>query len=225
MKLKKEFSMEASVAKELTPEDAGFHFDSAKIYKGGRYFYVSPEDELVQVEIDKITKKFVVADYTNLATGIRYPAQKEPRYGKTKFVFHTPAHAREFREWLKKREKEQIKVWFVDRLYRTLELANETIKKHSEEVVTNPAYAMEWADKVFRAAATHKVYSILTDRLEKGQTPRQLCEFAKYNVLNLSQYIYNKSTSPCTNLMKDYELSIWADFESTNRYFVNEENE
>lgn len=108
---------------------------------------------------------------------------------------------------------EKIQRWVKN----TIESAQYTIAKFQENLAVNPAYAFEWSDGAFRAAAdikiAHFVQGFLDAEVPEGTTDEarveHLRKYATRQVMNGARSP-KRSTSPCTNLLEQDELAAWA---------------
>lgn len=100
----------------------------------------------------------------------------------------------------------------IKRLESNIKACKESAQAFSEKFLKNPAYALSWGTDAFSNAAKLKVYDMVYSALT-AETPcsiQAVKETLMDRVLNKSKYP-PQSSSPCSNLMEQYELAAYAD--------------
>ena len=101
-------------------------------------------------------------------------------------------------------------------LNKAIKYQDEKIAKFETKFKENQLYALEWSLEMFQAVAKKQVYNTILawitnrDKADvmseldgvKSEILRQVIHMAKYP---------SQSTSPTSNLTKQYELAAWAD--------------
>lgn len=102
--------------------------------------------------------------------------------------------------------------FFIRRLESDIKSCQQNIEKFAEKLIKDPAHTFTWSNETFRIAAQLKVskqvYEALTS--EDACTIQDVKNTLMDRVLHRSKYPA-QSTSPCSNLMEQYELSVYAD--------------
>jgi len=104
----------------------------------------------------------------------------------------------------------------IESLTEAIESADRAIEKFQAKLDSDPAYALEWSTGAFEAAAKKKVYSQVlawaqaATATEEEDLRDKMGPYLVEQALNMASYIANKSTSPVSNLLKEYELQAWS---------------
>jgi hypothetical protein len=86
-------------------------------------------------------------------------------------------------------------------------VALERIEKFREEMGTHPAKALEWADNIFEATAVKEVCDMVLYMLKHYSDISDITKSLQSSMRDKARYINNKSTSTCSNFMKECLLS------------------
>jgi len=89
-------------------------------------------------------------------------------------------------------------------------VAQSQVDKFKVELDKDPAYALSWGTGVFQSAARLKVAGMLVVAFEGECTVEQARATLLDRVMSKSRYPA-QSTSPCSNLMEQYELAAYAE--------------
>lgn len=114
--------------------------------------------------------------------------------------------------------KNDVLRYAVRRLNSMRDRGEDVLKKHQEKLLKDPGYEMEWADKVFKAAAEVEFARgwLLFIEEENGTDEESklatLRNSLTREVLSKSRSIDNNSTSPSSNYMNQCRLSVMARF-------------
>lgn len=97
-----------------------------------------------------------------------------------------------------------------DMAQRSKNQAEKAIAAFTQRLAKDPAYAMEWAQEEYRAAATLDVTDRILHRLQAGPvTVRDLTEELLKETLSGACYP-KESTSPVANLLASYRTAVYA---------------
>jgi hypothetical protein len=113
--------------------------------------------------------------------------------------------------------------YLIKRLESNIQSCKESVDKFIEKLKEDPAYALSWGTGTFQTAANLKVYEMVYAALT-AETPcsvQAVKETLMDRVLHKSKYP-PQSTSPCSNLMEQYELAAYAELLSDLRYYEGE---
>ena len=102
--------------------------------------------------------------------------------------------------------------YLIKRLESNIKSCQESMDKFIEKLKQDPAYTLSWGTGAFQTAANLKVYQMVLAALT-AETPcsvQAVKETLMDRVLNKSKYP-PQSTSPCSNLMEQYELAAYAE--------------
>ena len=101
----------------------------------------------------------------------------------------------------------------LDKLRRTIDStsreADGKIERFTSNLRTNPAYAFEWSDTAFQAAATLDVNARVTNMLNSDLTIDAVQKELIHEVVTGSRHP-SHSTSQPSNLMQQYKLAVLA---------------
>jgi hypothetical protein len=103
------------------------------------------------------------------------------------------------------------------KLESKVESDKKAIAEFAQKVLEAPGYALTWADSVFGASARVLTYNLIIKAIRsradhENLPPMTIAEVREYvteQVVSKAQYP-SRSTSACTNLMKECELAAWA---------------
>jgi hypothetical protein len=105
----------------------------------------------------------------------------------------------------------QRTAWIIRSLARLKENASATIASFTESVAKNPAYAFEWSDGAFKAAAMLDVVARLEHgRDESNMSYADLYAHFRKDVMRNARHA-SHSTSMPSNLMNEYKLAAQAE--------------
>jgi predicted transcriptional regulator len=188
--------------------------DMEHLEKGTDYFFTDgPDDDGIMFTVFKVTKHKVHVAYFGhgMATDI---LEKKSYDWRNKKFYLTALDAIKAREIV----KAEMEAWRYDRFRQALvdkiENSQKVIEEFAAELVKHPAYTMDWSGKAFQAAANIKHMPRYLEFFDKGMTIEEIKKHACSAALDMTRSIYNKSTSPTSNLMKDWEASVLAELGS-----------
>lgn len=94
---------------------------------------------------------------------------------------------------------------------KQIEIAEATVQKFQNGLAENPAYAMEYSDSAFTAAARIRIYGEVVRALEntKVVSVKMVYDYSLDRVKSGALHP-QKSTSMASNLYKQEELAAWA---------------
>ena len=115
-------------------------------------------------------------------------------------------------------EKELTAQSLSKRLQRQVDSDQEVVNTFRGSLVSAPAHALTWSNRVFASAARLKVCHQVITALAEGSTVVQVGNCLQDRVLHKSRYPA-QSTSPTSNLMEQYELAASAEILSDLRKF------
>jgi len=101
--------------------------------------------------------------------------------------------------------------YFIKRLESNIKACKESAQAFAEKFLKDPAYTLSWGTGAFENAAKLKVYDMVYTALT-AETPcsiQAVKDTLMDRVLHKSKYP-PQSTSPCSNLMEQYELAAYA---------------
>ena len=101
---------------------------------------------------------------------------------------------------------------FIKRLESDIASEQAQIDRFVAKVQEDPAYALSWGTNAFASAANLKVFKLVLaamTREEEACSMQDLKSTLMDRVLHKSKYPA-QSTSPCSNLMEQYELAAYA---------------
>lgn len=111
--------------------------------------------------------------------------------------------------------------YLIKRLESNIASYQESLDKFVEKFKADPAYTLSWGTATFQTAAQLNVAKMVLNALT-AETPcsvQAVKETLMDRVLHKSKYPA-QSTSPCSNLMEQYELSAYAELLSDLRYYM-----
>jgi hypothetical protein len=88
-----------------------------------------------------------------------------------------------------------------------------------EELVKDPAYALEWGDKSAQHAADQKIAQIILGHLQ-NDGPEVALRVATYNTLKGARYP-QRSTLMLSNLMHQNRLAAWAEAQEKLQFWMD----
>ena len=100
--------------------------------------------------------------------------------------------------------------YLIKRLESGIKAGQESIEVFAAKLVANPAHVLSWGTDAFKTAADLKIAKQVLNALNDGATVEQVKSTLMDRVLNRSKYP-PQSTSPCSNLMEQYELAAYAE--------------
>ena len=107
-------------------------------------------------------------------------------------------------------------------LERDLASAKEVLAKFSADLLTDPAYAMEWGDRAVTAAGQVSVLGAAIAALKNGAEPAKVRAHAVEQALRSAKWP-SRSTSQMTNLTAQAKGETWA-FVAERLDWVNDKN-
>ena len=102
--------------------------------------------------------------------------------------------------------------YFIKRLESNITAYQESLDKFVEKFKADPSYALSWSTGTFQTAAQLNVAKMVLAALT-AETPcsmQAIKETLMDRVLHKSKYPA-QSTSPCSNLIEQYELAAYAE--------------
>ena len=102
--------------------------------------------------------------------------------------------------------------FFIKRLESNIASEQAQIDKFVAKVQEDPAYALSWGTNAFASAANLKVFKLVLTAMTREENPCTMQDVKNTlmdRVLQRSKYP-PQSTSPCSNLMEQYELAAYA---------------
>lgn len=98
---------------------------------------------------------------------------------------------------------------------RRIEPLQHRIAKFQDAFTQDPAYALSWSNSTFRDAAALRVYNQILDAVNSNEklSLDAVLSTMLDRVLNKSKFP-SQSTSPTSNLIEQYELSVCSEIYS-----------
>jgi hypothetical protein len=98
----------------------------------------------------------------------------------------------------------------IAQFQRKIDDAQNKLDKFKADFDKDPAYALSWSNGVFRHAAELQLFRQVLTALEGDASLAEITESLTSRVMHKSRYPA-QSTSPTSNLMEQYELSVAAE--------------
>ena len=102
--------------------------------------------------------------------------------------------------------------YLIKRLESGIKSCQESAQTFAEKFLKDPAYTLSWGTEAFSNAAKLKVYGMVYAALT-DETP---CSIQAVKATLMDRVLHRskyppQSTSPCSNLMEQYELAAYAE--------------
>ena len=114
---------------------------------------------------------------------------------------------------------------FYEHLTYRLESCQAKIAKHIEKIKKDAYYALEWSEDFFKNSAEERILKEILSMQKELTTPMTLKGMAdryKEQALRDAKW-FSKSTSPASNLAKQYLTSVMVEMAETIEQFFAED--